>query len=156
MIFRRALPEDTSFIAEALKDILILHARGREDIFRSTGAKYDEIAVLEMLSQPNKFIFVAVNNNNICGYAICELLTIENNTVLKDRVVFYLDDLYLLPETRGTGCGKKFMDYLFEYAKSLGCNSFELNVWEFDGSATGFYKKCGMTTQRRIMEKPLK
>ena len=155
MMFRKALPEDAAFIAEALKDILALHARGREDIFRSNGAKYNESAVLDMLSQPQKHVFVAVNNNVLCGYAICELLKIENNPVLKNRVVFYLDDLYLLPETRGTGCGKMFMDYLFNYAKSLECDSFELNVWEFDGSATEFYKKCGMTTQRQTMEKKL-
>lgn len=156
MLFRKALPEDALFIAEALKDILALHARGREDIFRSTGAKYKKDAVLDMLTQPNKHIFVAVDENTVCGYAICELMIKRDNPVHKDRTVFYLDDLYMLPSTRGKGSGKAFMDHLFDYAKSLGCDSFELNVWEFDGSATEFYKKCGMTTQRRIMEKKLK
>lgn len=156
MHFRKATVSDADFISEALKDILALHATGRGDIFRPCGAKYDKNAVIKLLSEEDKHLFVAVEGETVCGYAICYINIKKDDPVLKDRTVFYLDDLYILPSFRGKGSGKAFMDHLLDYAKQLDCDSFELNVWEFDGSATVFYKKCGMTTQRRIMEKPLK
>ena len=155
MLFRKAVKDDSAFIAESLKAILSLHAKGREDIFRSSGAKYTAEDIVNMLSDTDTHIFVAEENGVLYGYAICYIVIKKDDPVFKDRAVFYLDDLYVLPETRGKGIGHKFMDFLFGYAKECGCRSFELNVWEFDGSATGFYKKCGMTTQKRTMEKKL-
>ena len=156
MLFRKANKEDCTFIAESLKDILALHASGRGDIFRSSGAKYDKNAVEKQLNDTDKHIFVADEKGVLCGYAICNTIINMDNAVLKDRKVFYLDDLYILPSYRGKGTGKAFMDFLFNYAMKKNFDTFELNVWEFDGSATAFYEKCGMTTQRRIMEKKLK
>ena len=155
MLFRKAVKDDSAFIAESLKAILSLHAKGREDIFRSSGAKYTAEDIENMLFDTDTHIFVVEKNDVLYGYAICYKLIKKDDPVLMDRTVFYLDDLYVVPETRGNGIGHKFMDFLFGYAKECGCQSFELNVWEFDGSATGFYEKCGMTTQRRIMEKKL-
>ena len=155
MLYRKAQRSDSVFIAECLKDILSLHARGREDIFKDCGGKYTAFDIEKMLCDDNIHIFVAEETGEKLGYAICYYKEIKNDPVLKDRRIFYLDDLYLLPVTRGKGAGNGFMEYLFAYARSLGCTSFELNVWEFDGSATGFYKKCGMTTQKQIMEKKL-
>ena len=40
MVYRKALKSDCVFIAECLKDILSLHARGRKDIFKNCGGKY--------------------------------------------------------------------------------------------------------------------
>ena len=155
MLFRKAVKDDSAFIAESLKAILSLHAKGREDIFRSSGAKYTAEDIENMLFDTDTHIFVVEKNDVLYGYAICYKLIKKDDPVLMDRTVFYLDDLYVVPETRGNGIGHKFMDFLFGYAKECGCQSFELNVWEFDGSATGFYEKCGMTTQRRIREKKL-
>ena len=155
MLFRKAVKDDSAFIAESLKAILSLHAKGREDIFRSSGAKYTAEDIENMISDTDTHIFVAEKNGVLYGYAICYKLIKKDDPVLMDRTVFYLDDLYIVPETRGNGIGHKFMDFLFGYAKECGCQSFELNVWEFDGSATGFYEKYGMTTQRRTMEKKL-
>lgn len=155
MLYRKALKSDSLFIAECLKDILSLHARGREDIFKNCGGKYTALDIEKMLDEKDIHIFVAEESGEKLGYAICYYNEIKNDPVLKDRVIFYLDDLYVLPATRGKGAGNGFMEYLFAYAKDLGCDSFELNVWNFDGSATGFYQKCGMTTQKQIMEKKL-
>lgn len=155
MVYRKALKSDCIFISECLKDILSLHAKGRADIFKNCGGKYTADDIEKMLNEKDVHIFVAEESGEKLGYAICYYKEIKNDPVLKDRTVFYLDDLYVLPKTRGKGAGNGFMEYLFEYAKSLNCRSFELNVWEFDGSATPFYEKCGMTTQRRIMEKKL-
>lgn len=155
MIFRKAVSEDSLFIAESLKDILALHAAGRGDIFRSEGAKYGEADIIKMLDEDNKYVFVVQNNGTLCGYAICNAVIKKDHPVLKDRKVFYLDDLYLLPSCRGKGTGRAFMDFLTDFAQKQGFEYFELNVWEFDGSASSFYEKCGLTTQRRIMEKKL-
>ena len=40
MLFRKAEKSDSLFIAMCLEDILALHAKGREDIFKGCGGKY--------------------------------------------------------------------------------------------------------------------
>ena len=67
----------------------------------------------------------------------------------------YLDDLCVMPEYRDRGIGHRFMNMLFDEAKKRGCDNFELNVWEFNSRAVSFYESCGLTVQRRRMEKRL-
>lgn len=152
MIFRTAVNSDASFIADALKDILKLHFDGRHDIFRFEGAKYSVEEIEKMIITDGTYIFVAEDNGVLCGYSICYDRSVANNYILRDRKIFYLDDLYILPSHRGEGTGKLFMDMLVSFAKNNGFESFELNVWEFPNSATDFYKKCGFVTQKRTME----
>ncbi len=154
MLFRLAREGDCEYIAESLKEILKLHSVGRKDIFNNTGAKYSATDVKAMLSEENTCVYVAEDLTSLYGYAICKIKTI-NSSVLKKRKVFYLDDLFVSPQARSKGLGKAFTEYLITQAKAMECVSFELNVWEFEGSATGFYEKCGFATQRRIMEMKL-
>ena len=56
---------------------------------------------------------------------------------------FYIHALAVKPEARGKGVGYSMMEYLFEEAKELGYQEFQLDVLS-DNPAVGFYRSLGL------------
>ncbi|HEY9808658.1 MAG TPA: GNAT family N-acetyltransferase [Halomicronema sp.] len=55
----------------------------------------------------------------------------------------YLEDLFVLPEYRGKGIGKKLLSYLARLAVSGGFGRLEWSVLDWNEPAIGFYQKIG-------------
>ncbi len=55
----------------------------------------------------------------------------------------YLEDLFVLPEERGKGFGKKMLVYLADYAYQRGYGRFEWSVLDWNKDAINFYEKLG-------------
>ncbi len=152
---RLASDADAPQIAELLKGILKLHASGRPDIFRSCGAKYGVSEVSEMIKDPSKKLWVAVNKDTVLGYLISIIQT-HSGSVMAQRTCLWIDDLYIREENRHDGIGRALIDTAVEFAKSSDYTAVELNVWSFNENAVKFYEKQGFTPQRTVMELPLK
>ena len=56
---------------------------------------------------------------------------------------FYVHALAVKPEARGKGVGYSMMEFLFEEAKELGYQEFQLDVLS-DNPAVGFYRSLGL------------
>ena len=57
-----------------------------------------------------------------------------------------LDNVCILPQYRGQGIGELLMLWIFNYAKSLGCNSAELNCHLENIGGQKFWKEHGFET----------
>lgn len=55
----------------------------------------------------------------------------------------YLEDLYVKPELRGKGVGRKLLARLAKLALSRGCGRFEWAVLDWNAPAIGFYQSLG-------------
>ncbi|PHR35468.1 MAG: GNAT family N-acetyltransferase [Fluviicola sp.] len=55
----------------------------------------------------------------------------------------YLEDLYLVPEARGTGAGGKLFDRVVEIAKEREYARMDWQIIDWNTSAIEFYKKRG-------------
>ncbi len=55
----------------------------------------------------------------------------------------YLEDLYINPEQRGGGAGKKLLRHLAKIACDNGCGRFEWSVLDWNEPAIGFYRHLG-------------
>ena len=53
------------------------------------------------------------------------------------------DNVYILPEYQGKGIGKLLMNWIFEYAKSKGCESSELNCYIENKEGQKFWMNQG-------------
>lgn len=60
-----------------------------------------------------------------------------------------IEKLYLLPATQGKGCGKLFISYAEEMAKSIGVDVLELNV-NRGNKAYHFYLKQGFRVTQEV------
>lgn len=154
MRIRMAEEKDFDRIIELLIDIADIHMKGRPDIFVGDGgSKYSKDQLAEMIANPDKPVFVAVDDSDcVAGYAMCIVKRWRNHSVIRDYDCLYIDDLCVDSNLRGQNIGGLLFEYITEYGRSNGFYNIELNVWEFNEGARKFYEKHGMKTQRRNME----
>ena len=53
------------------------------------------------------------------------------------------DNVFILPEYQGQGIGKLLMNWIFDYAKSIGCVASELNCYTNNTEGQRFWKQQG-------------
>ena len=152
MEIRRARTEDLQGINSLLYQVLEVHHKGRPDLFYGGVKKYTDPEILEILKDPVRPVFVAVEEGTVLGYAFCVFQQEKNSHVLTDVKTLYLDDLCVDECTRGIGVGKALFAYVKAFAKEEGCYNLTLNVWACNPSAMAFYEKCGLVPQKVYLE----
>ena len=152
MEIRFAESRDIPGMIELLKQVGEVHHVIRPDLFRAGAQKYNEADLAALLKDPTRPILVAVEEDQVLGYAFCILQVTENDPVLMDKKVLYIDDLCVDENCRGRHVGKALYDQVLEFARELGCGSVTLNVWCGNDSAMAFYEKRGLKPQKIGME----
>ena len=74
-----------------------------------------------------------------------------DDTELKARKYVYVDEIAVKLGFRGRGTGRKLMQRVHEWAIERKIDEVELNVWEANKLAIGFYERLGYHTLRRGM-----
>lgn len=59
------------------------------------------------------------------------------------KKVLYLEDLYILPEFRGNGIGRRFIDELKKIAKEKNCGKIEWKCLQWNEPSLAFYDRIG-------------
>ena len=152
MTIRFACEADIPGMISLLRQVGEVHHQIRPDLFRAGAQKYDEAALCRLLADKNRPIFIGEENGNVLGYAFCILQIMENDPVLRDRKVLYIDDLCVDEQIRGRGMATALYTRVLEYARELGCDAVTLNVWSGNDSAMKFYEKSGLKPQKVGME----
>ena len=150
-MIRRAGKEDIQRILELLHQVNMVHHVLRPDLFKPHTTKYNEQELKSMLSDDTKPIFVYIDED-VLGYAFCQITEVRGNQLLEDIKTLYIDDICVDEQARGRHVGKALYEYVRNYAKAIGCNNITLNVWEGNEPAWCFYKNMGMQVQKTTME----
>ena len=137
---------------DLLQQVGEVHHQIRPDLFRAGAQKYNEADLEKLLADPDRPILIADIDGQVAGYAFCILQVTENDPVLCDRKVLYIDDICVDENCRGRGIATTLYEKVVAYAKSIGCHAVTLNVWCGNDSAMKFYEKCGMSRQKIGME----
>ena len=138
-----------------LRQVGQVHRDIRPDIFRDGCQKYDEAALLELLEDKYRPIFIAEDNGNVLGYCFCILRSFSGDPVMTDRKELYIDDLCVDEACRGQGIAQSIYRHVTDYARTIGCNYITLNVWSGNNSAMRFYEKAGLPPRSITMETEL-
>ena len=75
--------------------------------------------------------------------AVSFALFFHNYSTFLGKPGIYLEDLYVKPEARGQGVGKKMLSYLAALARERKCGRLEWWVLDWNETAINFYKKMG-------------
>lgn len=156
MNIRRAQAIHMDGINKLLHQVLMVHHKGRPDLFKANAKKYTDQELAEIITDDTRPIFVAVDDREgVLGYAFCVFQQHINNNILTDVKTLYIDDLCVDECKRGMHIGKQLYQYVLDFAKSQGCYNVTLNVWSCNTSAMKFYESCGLVPQKVGMEKIL-
>lgn len=148
----RAKQEDMPKILELLNEVLEIHHNIRPDIFMPGKTKYTNEMLKRMINDDNNPIYVARENEEVLGYAFCELKEVPFSTTMVPHKSLFIDDLCVDQNIRSKGVGKALFEHVKGEAKRLGCYEVALNVWEGNDNAIAFYKKMNMKVKEYQME----
>ena len=155
MVIRYAQSQDIPGILDLLRQVGKVHSDIRPDIFPAGTLKYDEAALLALLTDTSRPIFIAETDGEIAGYCFCVHKVIEDTSVSVGRQELYIDDLCVDENHRRMGIAKALYNHALAYAKEIGCDMLTLNVWCGNDGAMRFYEQMGMTPRNIMMEIPL-
>lgn len=122
LAFIRELAEYEKLAHEAVADEATLAAQ----LFGETPAA--EVVIAEVNGQP-------------AGFA----LFFHNFSTFLGQRGLYLEDLFVRPQYRGLGLGKRLMVHLAQLAMQRGCGRFEWSVLDWNEPAIRFYRSLGAT-----------
>ena len=74
-----------------------------------------------------------------------------NYSTWQARNGLYLEDLYVTPEHRGAGVGRKLLRHLAQVAVAEGCGRFEWSVLDWNEPAIRVYDAIGAEPQKEWM-----
>jgi GNAT superfamily N-acetyltransferase len=83
--------------------------------------------------------YLASLDGRTVGYAI----TFHTYSSFLALPTFYLEDLFVLPDARGTGAGRALFEFLARQAVREGCGRMEWVVLDWNRIAIDFYEKLG-------------
>ncbi len=89
--------------------------------------------------RPAAEVVIAYAGDQVAGFA----LFFGNYSTFLGQPGIYLEDLYVAPEWRGRGFGRRLLAHLAALAIERGCGRLEWAVLNWNEPAIGFYKKLG-------------
>ena len=102
-------------------------------------------------------VLFAVKDGREVGFA----LFFHNFSTFLGRAGIYLEDLFVLPQERGRGCGKALLKRLAAIAQERGCGRLEWSCLDWNRPSIDFYLSLGAVpmsgwTQYRVTGETLK
>ena len=89
--------------------------------------------------RPYAEVVLACLNGEPVGFA----LFFHNFSTFLGRAGIYLEDLYVRPEARGHGVGRRLLTWLAATAVSRGCGRLEWAVLDWNEPSIRFYRNLG-------------
>lgn len=89
--------------------------------------------------QPRAEVILACNGSEIGGFA----LFYGNYSTFRGQCGLHLEDLYVRPEWRGEGTGRRLLSHLAALTVERGCRRLEWWVMADDERAVAFYDSLG-------------
>ena len=153
---RKADLHDTEEIMDLLHQVNDIHADGRPDLFIHGSSKYTPSELADIIGDPMKPIFVAINEEGtLAGYCFCIIEDHADCNNIRKVKTLYIDDLCVSEKFRGRHVGQTIYGYVKDHARDNGFYNITLNVWSRNPSAIRFYESLGMQIQKIGMEEIL-
>ena len=130
----RATERDVPVILQMIRDLAEYERMSDQVVATETGLRESLFS-----GQRDAEVLLAYADDKPAGFA----LFFHNFSTFVGRKGLYLEDLFVKPELRGAGLGKRLLVELARIAVERRCGRFEWSVLDWNEPAIGFYKKLG-------------
>ena len=152
MIIREARAADYREVCEIMEEADRLHRENLPGRFkRPEGPVRTREYLLSLMADPDVALFVAVEGERLVGVVHVLIRETRDIPILVSRRYGFVENLVVREGLRRKGIGSALMERAHEWARSRGATEIELNVYEFNQSAIGLYRKLGYATISRYM-----
>jgi len=131
---RDAAPADVGTIVRFVRELA--EYEREPDAVKATEADFERV-----LFGPRPYAEAVIAEEDVrpLGFA----LFFHNFSTWEGKPGVYLEDLYVTPEARGKGVGKRLLSHLAKIAVTRGCTRFEWSVLDWNEPAIRFYRSLG-------------
>ena len=134
ILVREASAADVALILSFIRELAEYERLSHEVVATEDGVRESLFG-----ERPYAEVLIAEHDGSPAGFA----LFFHNYSTFLGRPGIYLEDLYVRPEFRGAGTGKKLLVRLARLARSRGCGRLEWWVLDWNEPSIGFYEKLG-------------
>ena len=134
ILVREASAADVALILAFIRELAEYERLSHEVVATEDGLRESLFG-----ERPYAEVLIAEHDGSPAGFA----LFFHNYSTFLGRPGIYLEDLYVRPEFRGAGTGKKLLVRLARLARSRGCGRLEWWVLDWNEPSIGFYEKLG-------------
>jgi GNAT superfamily N-acetyltransferase len=131
---RPAVPEDVPLILTFIREL----AR-YERLEHALAATEADLTRTLFGARPYAQVLFACREGAPVGFAVY----FYNYSTFMGRPGLYLEDLFVRPDSRGLGVGRRLLEHLARLAIEQDCARFEWAVLDWNEPAIGFYKRLG-------------
>jgi GNAT superfamily N-acetyltransferase len=131
---RRAMPDDVPVILEMIRG-LAEYERLADQAVATDGDMREAL----FGSHPAAEVLLAYADDEPAGFA----LFFHNFSTFLGKRGLYLEDLFVKPESRRRGIGRRLLAELARIAVERNCGRFEWSVLDWNQPAIEFYKSLG-------------
>ncbi len=135
---RKATINDSGLILHFVKELATY-----EKALDEVSATIEDIEVNLFDENTTTEALIILSDNKPIGFAVYFL----NFSTWLGKNGLYLEDLYVSPEFRGCGAGKKLLKSLAQIAVKNNCGRFEWSVLDWNEPAINFYESIGAKPQ---------
>ncbi|HEX9099506.1 MAG TPA: GNAT family N-acetyltransferase [Candidatus Dormibacteraeota bacterium] len=131
---RAATPDDVPVIAGLIRGLARFEKLEQEVVMT------EELLAAGLFGdRPYAEVVLAEDDGRPVGFA----LFFHNFSTFLGRPGIYLEDLFVLPEHRGSGIGRMLLAHLARLAVERGCGRLEWAVLDWNRDAIKFYERLG-------------
>ena len=131
---RSATPADAPTILRFVKELATYERE--PDAVKATEADFERVL---FGPRPYAEAVIAEGDGAPLGFA----LFFHNFSTWQGKPGVYLEDLYVTPEARGKGVGKRLLAHLAKIAVERDCARLEWSVLDWNAPAISFYRSLG-------------
>jgi len=143
---RQARPEDAPLIVAFIRSLAEY-----ERLLHEVKIGPDEIAGALFGPAPRAFCDIAEADGAPVGFA----LWFYNYSTFQGAFGIYLEDIFVVPEARGTGAGLALMRRLAQRCRDEGLKRLEWAVLDWNAPAVAFYDRLGATAKTEWITRQL-
>ncbi len=149
---RLATRDDAEVISALNVDVQRLHAEALPHLFKPPSADtFSPSAFLELLADPNNYIYLASMDGEAVGYIYAEHRRQPETASRYAMESLYIHHISVRPDYRTKGVGNALVRAVKELANDAGITTIALDVWSFNTSAKGFFEKHGFVNYNERM-----
>ncbi|CAG7643502.1 GNAT family N-acetyltransferase [Paenibacillus allorhizosphaerae] len=152
IFIRTADQDDYESLLPLFRQVHDLHVFERPDLYKENSTPVGLEFFKNQLVDDKQHIFVATQGVEMIGFVVMKEEEIPENSFVNARKVLFVNSLCVADAKRKKGIGRRLMEYVFDFGRSLKVDSIELGVSEKNQDAIHFYESIGMATKSRRME----
>ena len=148
---REATESDLDAMVRLNAEVQNLHARAMPWPFKMADLEAIKAAFANWFADKQHTIAVACDDEQAVGYLMMRVREVPEHAFCFEQRLLYIDQIGVARQYHRQGIGRKLIAFAQTIARKKNIDRVELDVWDFNKNARGFFLSQGFQPTRHFM-----